>query len=237
MLEVSTTEAPPPPIPQVDSGHSTPALEVAGVVREEISKLVHNLFLLPGAQGPRRVVFAGTESGSGCSWLCARVGEVLASQTKASVCVVDCNLRSPSLHRQFALENHFGLSDALMESNSVHRYVHQLCRKNLWLLSCGSGPENWPEKMAFDQVEVCLKELRSQFDYVLIDVAAMHTCNDSIVLGNASDGVVLVLKANASRREAAQKALQELKAANVPILGAVLNQRTFPIPDTIYNWF
>jgi protein-tyrosine kinase len=50
-----------------------------------------------------------------------------------------------------------------------------------------------------------------------------------------SDGVVLVLKANSSRREAARQALNEMQSANVRVLGAVLNQRTFPIPEKIYK--
>jgi Mrp family chromosome partitioning ATPase len=80
-----------------------------------------------------------------------------------------------------------------------------------------------------------LTELRTQFDYVLMDVASTNSCNDGIVLGGSSDGIVLVLKANSTRRDIARKALQEFKAANIPVLGAVLNQRTFPIPDNIYN--
>jgi len=211
-------------------------LDVDGPVREEIAKLVLNLFLLPGTQGPRQVVFTGMEAGTGCSWMCARVGEVLASQISGSVCVVDCNLRSPGLHQQFAINNHFGLSDALVQSNPVHQYARQLSRKNLWLLSCGSSIENWQEQVASENLRLRLAELRTQFDYVLMDVAPLNTCNDCIVLGNLSDGVVLVLKANSTRREAAQTALKDLKAANIPILGAVLNQRTFPIPDRIYNW-
>ena len=89
-----------------------PSLEMSGEIRDEVAKkLVQKLFL--GSQGPRRVVFAGTESGCGCSWMCARVAEALASQGRGSVCVVDCNLRSPGLHQQFGTENHHGLSDAL----------------------------------------------------------------------------------------------------------------------------
>lgn len=230
-------EPEPQRIPEPDHGPSTPALGVAGPVREEIAKLVLNLFLLPGAQNPRHVVFAGVESGAGCSWMCARVGEILASQIKGSVCVVDCNLRSPGLHEQFAVNNHFGLSDSLLQSNPVRQYVQQLSRKNLWLLSCGSAIENWQEKVASDRLEFRLEELRAAFDYVLMDVAPMNACNDGIVLGGPADGIVLVLKANSTRRETTQKALQELKAANIRTLGAVLNQRTFPIPATIYNWF
>jgi protein-tyrosine kinase len=236
MLEAPVEAPAPQSMPATDQGPSTPALDVAGTEREEIAKLVLNLFLLPGAHGPRQVAFTGMEAGTGCSWICARVGEVLASQTNGSVCVVDCNLRSPGLHQQFAISNHFGLSDALLQSNPVHQYARQLSRKNLWLLSCGSTIENWQEQVSSESLRLRLAELRSQFDYVLLDVAPVNSCNDCIVLGKSSDGVVLVLKANSTRRETAQRALKELKAAHIPILGAVLNQRTFPIPNTIYNW-
>jgi Mrp family chromosome partitioning ATPase len=77
--------------------------------------------------------------------------------------------------------------------------------------------------------------MRTAFDYVLIDAPALSTCNDAILLGGLSDGVVVVLKANTSRRETARKAVQDLHAANVRVLGAVLNQRTFPIPEAIYK--
>jgi Mrp family chromosome partitioning ATPase len=237
-LPVSPEEAKEPvTMPPVETEPSTPALDVAGKVRDEIAKLVLNLFLLPAAQAQarRQVIFAGAEAGAGSSWMCARVAEVLASQVRGSVCVVDCNLRSPGLHRQFAVDNHFGLSDALLRSDPLQQYVRQLSRKNLWLLSCGSSTENWEEKVGSGSLRLRLAELRAQFDYVLMDVASTNTCNDGIVLGSSSDGIVLVLKANCTRRDVARKALQELKAANVPVLGAVLNQRTFPIPDNIYN--
>jgi Mrp family chromosome partitioning ATPase len=80
-----------------------------------------------------------------------------------------------------------------------------------------------------------LRELGAVFDYTLIDAAPLNLQNDASVLGGFCDGVILVLKANASRREIASKALQELQAAQVAILGAVLNQRTFPVPQAIYD--
>jgi Mrp family chromosome partitioning ATPase len=54
-------------------------------------------------------------------------------------------------------------------------------------------------------------------------------------LGSGSDGIVLVLRANSSRRESARKATQDLQNAKARVLGAVLNQRTFPIPESIYK--
>ncbi len=61
-------------MPPVETEPSTPALDVAGKVRDEIAKLVLNLFLLPAAQARRQVIFAGAEAGAGSSWMCARVG-------------------------------------------------------------------------------------------------------------------------------------------------------------------
>jgi Mrp family chromosome partitioning ATPase len=77
--------------------------------------------------------------------------------------------------------------------------------------------------------------LRQYFEYVLIDAPALNLGNDGIMLSQAAEGVVLVLKANASRREAARVAVQELQDAGGRVLGAVLNQRTFPIPQAIYS--
>jgi protein-tyrosine kinase len=209
-----------------------PSLETSDAIKQEIIKLVQRLFLAP--QGPRRVVFTGSESGCGCSWMCARVAEELASQGRGTVCIVDCNLRSPGLHHQFGTENHHGLSDALAGPGPIRDYVHRWSR-NLWMVSCGASPETGLTMLGSERMRARMAELRMTFDYVLIDTAPLSSCNDAIVLGGLSDGVVLTLKANSSRRETARNVLHELQTANVRVLGAVLNQRTFPIPESLYK--
>jgi protein-tyrosine kinase len=218
--------------PVEDNFPEAGSLETSGAIKQEIVKLVQRLFL--SEQGPRRVVFAGTESGCGCSWMCARVAEELASQGRGTVCVVDCNLRSPGLHQQFGTENHHGLSDALLGPGPVRDYVHRWSR-NLWLVSCGASPDTGITMLGSERMRARIAELRATFDYVLIDAAPLSACNDAIVLGGLVDGVVLTLKANSSRRETARNVLHELKTANVRVLGAVLNQRTFPIPESLYK--
>lgn len=211
-----------------------PSLPIHAGAKEEITKLVYRLFSLDAAEGPQRVVFACTESGSGNTWICARVGDILASQGPGSVCVVDCNFRSPALHREFGVEDNSGLADALRRDGSICDYARQL-RSNLWIVSAGTSAEDAQQLLTSDRMRTCLAELTAEFDYVLMDVAALNSCHHGLILGSLSDGVALVLKANSTRRDAARQALQELQAAKVPILGAVLNQRTFPIPEKIYS--
>jgi len=213
----------------------TPFLPMEGAAREEVTKLVQRLFLMSGGQRTRQVVFSGTEQGNGCSWICAHAADILAAQTAASVCVVDCDVHYPTLHTEFQVANHYGLAEALQSGEPARQFAQQLSRPNLWLLSSGSGNENTQRLLTLDRMRKRMFELRAEFDYVLLDVAPLNSGNHATVLGSWCDGVALVLKANSSSRKAARKAVQDLQDAKASVLGAVLNQRTFPIPQSIYN--
>jgi succinoglycan biosynthesis transport protein ExoP len=204
-----------------------PQLKMEEAQRDEIFKLVQQVFLMPGEKS-RVVVVSGTESGNGCSWICARMAEVLALQISGAVCVVDANLRAPGLHREFGVPNHYGLTDALQGTEPIRRFVTSLSRPNLWLLSCGAQVEGMHSMMKSDRMRALLPELQREFDYVLIDAPSMDSGEDSVLLGRDAEGVILVLRANSSRRESARRAVRNLENANVRVLGAVLNHRTFP---------
>jgi Mrp family chromosome partitioning ATPase len=204
---------------------------------EQINALVQQVFTGPGADAPRTVVFASTEPGTGCSWVCAHVAEVLGSRVAGTVCVIDANLRDPGLHQQFNVENETGLSDALSLLDPIRTFARSLSRPNLWLISAGSAAEGAQTLLTSDRMRLRLTELRAECDFILIDTSAMSVGNDAIGLGSLADGVVMVLKANASRREAARQAVQELQGGKAKVLGAVLNQRSYPIPEKLYNKF
>jgi Mrp family chromosome partitioning ATPase len=201
----------------------------------ELTKMVQKVFLMPGSEYNHTVIFTSSDEGNGVSWICARVAELLASQITGTVCVVDANLQSPTLHEQFGVGNHHGLSDALRQTGTIRGYVSQLSRRNLALVSCGSDAKDSQGLVTTDRMRMRLNELRAEFDYVLIDCPSTNVSNVAMSLGSVVDGVVLVLKANATRKDKAREAVRDLQAAKVKVLGAVLNQRTFPIPDKIYN--
>lgn len=225
----------PAPAPAQPAAAAPLQFAMDGSQLAELTKLVQRIFLLPGSEYNHTVVFTSSDPGDGCSWICARVGELLASQVTGTVCLVDANLRTPTLHEQFGVSNHHGLSDALRQSGSIRGYVSQLSRRNLALVSCGSESASAQSMVTSDRMRMRLNELRSEFDYVLVDCPSMVDSNEAVSLGSVADGVVLVLKANATRKDRARTAVRDLQNAKVKVLGAVLNQRTFPIPDNIYN--
>jgi capsular exopolysaccharide synthesis family protein len=207
-------------------------LQTDDVSREEIKKLVQRLFLLPDAV--HSVVFAGIDSGTGCSWMTARVADILATQVRGRVCVVDANFRAPTLHTIFSVANTYGFTDALSQSSSLKQCASCLT-PNLYLLSCGSVTANGQALLSADLLRSRLAELRSEFEYILIDTPALSICADPIAIAHFADGIALVLEADVTRRETTRKAAQDLEAANVRVLGTVLNKRRFPIPQSLYD--
>jgi protein-tyrosine kinase len=182
-------------------------------------------------------LFPGVDPGEGCSTICVRVAETLASEVgvSGSFCVVDANLRAPSLHNYFGLENRAGLTDALVQSGPVRGFAQQVNGGRLWVMTAGSQTSNVHGLLGSEVLRNRVLELRSEFDNVLMDSPPVNLYADACGLGKLADGVILVLQSNVTRREAARKAKETLEGAHVKLLGAVLNKRRFPVPDMIYG--
>jgi protein-tyrosine kinase len=216
------------------NGHSRPHSDEIQP-REEASKLVQRVFALPGTPGPRAVVFTGIGDGSGSPAVCAMAAEALAARGIGSVCVVDSNFRSPALHRWFEVDNLEGLADGLTHSGPIRELTRQIAAGNLWLLPCGSHSVASAYLAYADRLSIRLGELREEFDYVLITAPPADKYPEAIAIGKMADGVILVVEANSTPREIVQKTKYSLDSAEVRLLGAVLNDRTFPIPQAIYS--
>jgi len=231
-----STSAPPKPLlfPGISLGAKGPAFNRAA--QEECHKLVQGVFLADSSLS-RAIVFAAVERGDGCTRICVETARILASNTESRVCIVDANLRNPSLPGFFGVSNHRGLLDALAnEGSRVSTFTTQL-EANLWLLSAGGTGPGAPPALNSELLGARLKELRDEFRYVLVDAPALNVHMDAIALarnGNA-DGIIVVLQADSTRRETAIKAVASVRQAKIEVLGAVLNRRSFPIPELLYR--
>jgi Mrp family chromosome partitioning ATPase len=210
----------------------SPASTLTG---EEAFRLVQRLFLQPGPDAPRMVVFSGVDPGDGCSSVCVAAAEALASRVQGSFCLVDADLRTPSLHEYFGLDNQMGLIDAVAQPGPIRNFAQQVDGGNLWVMTSGSEAANVQTLINTEALRSRLADLRAEFDNVLIDAPPSNRYADAVTLGQMADGIVLVLRSNATRREAARNAKGSIAMANVRLLGAVLNGRTYPIPSGLYG--
>lgn len=205
-------------------------------VQDEVAKLAQRVFVLPGsAKAPGAVVFCGVENGTGCSWICARCAESLAAQLPGSICAVDVNLRNPSLHRYFHVSQDGGFVEAMKDTRPVASFARRIDKSNLWVMTSGFTGAEPNGALNPARLHARFSELRAQFDYLLIDTPAAACFSDAILLARIADGVILVVGSSSTRRESARMVKGNFDAAGVPVLGVVLNKRTYPIPEALYR--
>jgi protein-tyrosine kinase len=205
-------------------------------IGNEALQLVQRIFLLQAQNAPHMVVFAGVDHGDGCSQICASVAEILAKNGLGTVCLVEANFRSPALPGLFGTTNHHGLTDALIGKEPIRSYAKCVGSEKLSLLSTGALSEDSANLLTTERIKARLAELRAEFTFVIIDAPPLNLYADALAIGQLTDGIVVILKAESTRKEAARTAVSTLRAAKVEILGAVLNKRIFPIPAAIYKW-
>ena len=208
----------------------SPIRKVSPAQREEIRKLVNRLFIVPAMDAPRVVVFAGIDDDNGSGTIASCAAQILSSQTARMVCLVDASCHVPTIHKQFGIAPEPGLVNAAQTAESVFPFLQRVGDR-LWVLPTGG---NILQQPSAESMMAVLSELRARFDFVLLHVAPLALDDDALLTGELWDGVALVLEANVTRRAAAQAVKFMLEAANVRVLGAVLNNRRFPIPQPLY---
>jgi hypothetical protein len=192
--------------------------------REQIRRLVRRVFLSGGARAAKQVAFSGIDRWTDVDAICSQVGEVLADEQPGDVAVVCGNVRSDAGGRR--PENH--------EANDGHPYgedseIHG--RANLWFLPANAG-NNWGSKTA---IQTYLEDIRREFRYSIVQGPPAIEGDEVVVIGQSTDGLILVLSAQHTRRVSAVRIREMLADAEVRLLGTVLSDREFPIPEKIYR--
>jgi Mrp family chromosome partitioning ATPase len=200
-------------------------------MNEEISRLVHSLFYSQKERELRNIVFCGVENDGGSSFLCADVGRALAARSEL-VCLVDANFPACNLSR------YFGVSLVPPRNTFFPHPIKERCVKvetNLWLARPDLLANEQGMLLPADDIARVLAGLRSTYSFVLIDTQSTSVSHDAALFGNLADAAVLVIEASVTRKPAARKAKEFLDAAGVLLIGTILNNRSFPIPEKLYR--
>ncbi len=219
----------------ISAARHAPRLPTGGLAREEIERLVQRLFLLETEERPCVVAFCPVEGGNDGSAISARVAEYLAAKVSGSVCLVDANIQVPVLHEYFGYPNESGFCEFLQDESSPQKLVREFDHSNFSLLTAGSAEGYSALGLTPERLRSRLALLRRVYSYVVIATSPISSSSIVLPLAQVSDGCVLVVRSDVTRREAARKAKQELESANVRVLGTVLTDRTYPIPESLYS--
>jgi capsular exopolysaccharide synthesis family protein len=148
---------------------------------------------------------------------------IAIAQTGQSVCLVDCDLRKPRVHTVFGERNDTGVTTALLEPGQLPSLVVDTQIPNLKILRAGPTPPNPADLMHSEAFGRVLQELRAEFDRVVIDSPPIGFVTDGVILSTRVDATVLVVRALATRRDAAKRAMRSLRDVGATCAGFVLN--------------
>ncbi|MFD1851244.1 CpsD/CapB family tyrosine-protein kinase [Oceanobacillus bengalensis] len=168
------------------------------------------------------VTSAGPSEGK--SMTTANLAVVYAQQGK-KVLLIDADLRKPTVHYTFKMDNMSGLSNVLVGDMTLMSAVEPTNVENLHIVSSGPIPPNPSELLGSRKFESMLKEAKEAYDIVIFDTPPVLAVTDAQILANIVDGSILVVRSKRTETEAAQKAIELLKAAKGKVLGTVLNGR------------
>ncbi|WP_088188390.1 CpsD/CapB family tyrosine-protein kinase [Desulfosporosinus sp. FKA] len=184
----------------------------------------------------RRIMITSAGPREGKSSTLANLAVSIA-QTGKSVLVIDADLRNPTQHKLFRLDNREGLSIALVLDQDYRSFISETEVQGLQVLTGGPVPPNPAELVGSKRMKRLMEEAGKQFDIVLIDTPPVVAVTDAAILAQEVDGVILVLAAGEVNKEFAQRAKEQLDKVNAKILGAVLNKVEIKASDYQYYYY
>lgn len=215
---------------QIHSAH-----DGEGQLSQALSDLMRQV-CLGGSQDLllRSLVFVPTRRCADAHLPAAIAAEALAAQVSEPVCLVDADLRAPSLHHRFGIRRAPGVSDLL-----VHRLmpIPVPLRANWSLMPAGTRCLEAVQLFATERGRGQLRRLIRRFAYTVISAPPPMTSSDASLLGSLADGVVLVVNEPSMRTRRLAAVAGQLESAGVRIVGAVLHAPGSGFLDALDRWF
>ena len=149
---------------------------------------------------------------------------IVLTQAGKSVLIMDCDMRNPTVHKNFNLSNKVGLSSCISMGTAVADAVQETGIEGLDALTAGVIPPNPSELLGSERMQNILQRAKEEYDYVLIDTPPVLPVTDSLVLGRMVDGLILVIDSGEIKVEMARDVKNQLVHAGANILGVVLNK-------------
>lgn len=192
------------------------------VLAESYRRVAANLQFLDASRPLRAMVVSSTVPGEGKSTTAINLALVMAEK-RASVLLVDADLRSPSVAEMCGLEAAAGLSTVLGNQATIDDVVQHWGVPNLHVIAAGQIPPNPSQLIDSEAMDKFLASATSTYDLVIIDTPPLLALTDGAVLARKTDGAVVVARSRKVRRPQLTEALASIDALGATCLGVVLN--------------
>lgn len=170
------------------------------------------------------ILVTSSGPGEGKSMTAANLAIVYAQQGK-QILLIDADLRKPTAHYTFRLDNLRGLSNILVNDLKLESAITKSDVENLDIITSGPIPPNPAELLGSGRMKTFIENIKETYDMMIFDTPPVLAVTDAQILANLVDGSILVVRSKQTEYEEAIRAKEALEPARGKLLGAVLNDR------------
>ncbi|MET0859503.1 MAG: polysaccharide biosynthesis tyrosine autokinase [Microbacterium sp.] len=189
---------------------------------EEFRQLRTNLRFLQADDDHKVFVLTSSIPGEGKSATAANLAATIAA-AGASVCLVEADLRRPSLSGILDLEGGVGFTTLLAGEAQLDDVLQPWGTDGLRVLLSGEIPPNPSELLGSARAEEILTAVKERFDVTIIDCPPLLPVTDATILARLFGGAILVVGAKKVEMRELRKAVERMTVVDAPVLGTVLN--------------
>lgn len=211
-------------VPVLSAGKpGTPQQEEVGhCLIESIDALRTMLLRTARHELTRVVMVTSAVEGEGKTTLASNLALSLARVGKKTL-LLDCDLRGPAVHQLFEHQLQPGFSEALLGEVPLNDAVRATGDPNLWILPAGCWDREVIQELAKSGLEHLFERLKEEFDFVVVDSHPVLPANDSVLIGQQVDLVLLSLMREQSQAGPVFEARKRLASLGIDVFGAVVN--------------
>ncbi|NOW02645.1 CpsD/CapB family tyrosine-protein kinase [Clostridium beijerinckii] len=191
------------------------------MVSEAYKKLRTNIQYSSFDKEIKTIVITSAQAAEGKSTVSGNLALSFA-QIDKKVVIIDCDLRKPSIHKNFKISNLAGLSEVITGQVALEEAV-QKYSDNLYILPSGKIPPNPSEMLSSSAMAELIEKVRDKYNIAILDSAPLEAVADAQILSAKVDGTVLVIRAQRTNKESVIEAKNFLKKVGANIIGTVLN--------------
>jgi capsular exopolysaccharide synthesis family protein len=170
----------------------------------------------------RVFVISSSLPGEGKSTTAANLAVTLAMAGER-VALVECDLRRPTMGQRLGLDDAVGTTSVLIGKVSLADALQTYEGTGLAVLTSGPRPPNPSELLQSHAMEMLIKELRDQFDVVLLDAPPLLPVTDAALLAAQADGLLAVVRHGKTTRDQLRHALERVESVGAKCVGVVIN--------------
>lgn len=180
-------------------------------------------FTLPENEKCSVIGVTSSMRGEGKSTTAVNLSYVLAEKG-SKVLLIDADLRIPSIAKKLDIDSAPGLADLLKGKGAQIEEFQSYLLPNWCILPSGDIPPNPSELLGSSRMEKLLNQLRSMFDYIIIDLPPVNLVSDAVSISSLISGMIVVIREEYTEKKELERCFRQLKLSNVNVLGCVMNE-------------